>query len=129
MPRKITKIGKLNNLFRQDWFYFLTSGGPMPHGRLLLTASVSDHWPDPTDRKNMLLTVLTAPEASFTKDNDPYYERDMIVTSFQGRKLWGKIDYYSRKDNGQEDMDWGSSDPSDPKKTTRVLTIMFPEDY
>ena len=100
----------------------------MPHGKLLLTASVSAAWPL-SDQKELLLTILTTPEASFTKDNDPYYERDMVVTSFQGRKLWGKIDYYSRKANGQEDMNWGSSDPSDPKKTTRVMTIMFPEDY
>lgn len=54
-------------------------------------------------------------------DDSP--ERDFASIEFRGRKVWAKIDYY---DNA---LEFGSPDPADASVTTRVLTILLPEDY
>lgn len=40
-----------------------------------------------------------------------------------GRQLFWKIDYFDAA------MEFGSEDPADPSKTTRVLTIMLSSEY
>ena len=59
----------------------------------------------------------------FTEDNDPYGERDFGAFKYKGHKIFWKIDYYA------PDLVHGSDDPSDPRKTVRVLTIMLAEEY
>ena len=54
-------------------------------------------------------------------DDSP--ERDFAVIEFRGRKVWLKIDYYDRE------LCYGSDDPADASVTTRVVTILLPEDY
>ena len=61
--------------------------------------------------------------ADFTEDNDPHGEHDFGNFEHAGRRLFWKIDYYS------PGMQGGSEDPSDPALTSRVLTIMFAEEY
>jgi hypothetical protein len=41
-----------------------------------------------------------------------------------GETVWIKIDYYDK-----HDQNYGSEDQSDPAKTLRVGTILFPSDY
>lgn len=60
---------------------------------------------------------------NFTEDNDPYGEHDFGAVDFKGDKFFWKIDYYDL--NCQH----GSEDPSDPKQTSRVLTIMLAGEY
>lgn len=60
---------------------------------------------------------------AFTPDNDPYGERDFGAFEIDGISIFWKIDYYNR------DLTGGSDDPSDPKQTTRVLTIMLASEY
>ena len=48
---------------------------------------------------------------------------DFGTVTVQGEKLYWKIDYYDA------DREYGSDDPSDPAKTHRVLTILFPSEY
>jgi Protein of unknown function (DUF3768) len=74
---------------------------------------------------------------SFTKDNDPYGERDFgaIYQCADGRwkterpkngeqaEVFWKLDYYDYN------LKYGSNDPADPRKTRRVLTIMLAEEY
>lgn len=61
---------------------------------------------------------------AFTPDNDPYGEHDFgaIDVEGAGRVFW-KIDYYDPS------LTMGSDNPADPRKTTRVLTIMLAEEY
>jgi Protein of unknown function (DUF3768) len=59
----------------------------------------------------------------FNKGNDPYGERDMGMFNHNQNRIMWKIDYYDRK------FEMGSEDPSDPKQTSRVLTIMLAEEY
>ena len=59
----------------------------------------------------------------FRPGNDPYGERDFGAFTHEGRKIFWKIDYYA------PDMTRGSEDPSDPKQTLRVLTIMRADEY
>ena len=59
----------------------------------------------------------------FTPENDPYGEHDFGAFEFADERILWKIDCYDL------DMNYGSADPSDPAVTTRILTIMFEEDY
>jgi Protein of unknown function (DUF3768) len=54
----------------------------------------------------------------FTADNDPHGEHDFGSFQAAGEAFFWKIDYYDR------DLMFGSEDPADPDKTTRVLNIM-----
>ena len=60
---------------------------------------------------------------AFTPDNDPRKEHDFGNFTLAGRKFFWKIDAYDAE------MQFGSEDPADPSKTTRVLTIMLASEY
>ncbi len=59
----------------------------------------------------------------FTPDNDPHQERDFGAFEHNGNRVFRKIDYYDTT------LTKGSEDPSDPKQTVRVLTIMLASEY
>jgi hypothetical protein len=59
----------------------------------------------------------------FNYDNNPWGERDMGSFTHDGEKIFWKIDYFA------PDLVHGSEDPSDPKQTVRVLTIMLASEY
>lgn len=59
----------------------------------------------------------------FSEDNDPYGEHDCALFEVNGHKFVFKIDYYDL------DMQYGSPDPTDPAKTTRVITLMLSQDW
>jgi len=60
---------------------------------------------------------------AFTPDNDPYGEHDFGAFDHNGSRVYWKIDYYDKA------CEYASEDPGDPRKTTRVLTIMLAEEY
>jgi hypothetical protein len=60
---------------------------------------------------------------AFTRENDPHGEHDFGSFEVAGQKLFFKIDYFDAA------MEFGSEDPADPSKTTRVLTIMLASEY
>ena len=103
------KIRALNDAFRTT----------MTGGRVMLTAGVDAL---PSDVKAVVIRRV-ATFAEFTPDNDPRGEHDFGNFTLAGRKFFWKIDYY---DAGVE---FGSEDPADPLKTTRVLTVMLAEEY
>ena len=59
----------------------------------------------------------------FNPDNDPYGEHDFLSVEIEGQKIFAKIDYYDLA------REYGSSDPTDPAVTTRVLTILLASEY
>lgn len=50
-------------------------------------------------------------------------ERDLGVFELDGRTVWVKVDAYDL------DLEYGSEDPADASVTTRVVTILLPEDW
>ena len=103
------KIRALNDAFRTT----------MTGGTVLLTAGVDAL---PSDVKAMVIRRV-ATFADFTPDNDPRQEHDFGNFALARHKFFFKIDYYDAQ------MEFGSEDPADPSKTTRVLTIMLAEEY
>ena len=103
------KIRALNDAFRTT----------MTGGRVMMTAGVDAL---PSDVKAVVIRRV-ATFSEFNEDNDPHGEHDFGSFTLAGRKIFWKIDYYDAK------MEFGSEDPADPSKTTRVLTIMLAEEY
>jgi hypothetical protein len=60
---------------------------------------------------------------NFNADNDQHREHDFGSFELEGEKLFWKIDYYDLAG------EFGAEDPTDPKKTLRVLTVMLAEEY
>jgi hypothetical protein len=88
-------------------------------GRVVMTAGVDELPIDVKARAFLAVQRFT----DFSADNDPYGEHDFGSFEVAGEKFFWKIDYYDH------DMMLGSEDPADPEKTTRVLTIMFADEY
>jgi hypothetical protein len=103
------KIRELNDAFRST----------MSGGRVMLTAGVDAL---PSDVKAMVIRRV-ATFSEFTPENDPHGEHDFGSFALAGRKFFFKIDYFDAA------MEFGSDDPADPSKTTRVMTIMLAEEY
>jgi hypothetical protein len=88
-------------------------------GRVLMTVGVNAL---PDDLKALALQ-RTRTFADFSRDNDPHGEHDFGNFELAGKTFFWKIDYYDER------CEFGSQDPSDPSKTTRVLTLMLASDY
>jgi len=106
---KTARIAELNDVLRTT---FLT-------GRVLMTEGICA-LPDAL-QSSIVEAVQTF--TAFTADNDPHGEHDFGAITIEGEKVFWKIDYYA------PDMMHGSDNPSDPKQTRRVLTIMLAEEY
>jgi Protein of unknown function (DUF3768) len=88
-------------------------------GRVVITAGVADL---PIDVKAQAL-IQVQRFSQFSADNDPYEEHDFGSFELSREKFFWKIDYYDAL------CEFGSEDPADPEKTTRVLTIMLADEY
>ena len=88
-------------------------------GRVVMTRSVAAL----REAQCCAITEAVRTYDTFNGDNDPYGQHDFGALTLDGERVYWKIDYYDA------DCVYGSEDPSDPKKTTRVLTIMLAEDY
>ena len=106
---KSDRIRVLNDNFRSTFV----------GGRVVMTADVNAL---PIDTKARVLLAVQS-FSNFTKDNDPHGEHDFGAFEIAEHRFFWKIDYYNL------DLDGGSEDPADPEETSRVLTIMFVEEY
>lgn len=88
-------------------------------GRVMMTAGVNAL---PEEMKSKILAAVQRFD-DFNGDNDPYGEHDFGRIEVDGATIFFKIDAYDST------MTYGSEDPSDPDKTTRVLTIMLSVEY
>jgi Protein of unknown function (DUF3768) len=59
----------------------------------------------------------------FDSGNNPHGEHDFCLLEIDGESYSAKVHYYDLE------VRYGSEDPSDPTKTTRVLTIMRADQY
>lgn len=105
----VERIRDLNDAFRRSF----------AAGKLMITAGVAALSEEL--RAEVLNGVRTF--EAFTVENDPHGEHDFGSLEVEGKKVFWKIDYYDAT------MEFGSEDPADPSKTTRVLTIMLAEEY
>ena len=88
-------------------------------GRILLTAGVTQVGV----RFMELVLAAIARQTEFEDGNDPYEEHDFGSVVVCGRTLFWKIDYYDAA------LAAGSDAPWDPKRCTRVMTVMLAEEY
>jgi Protein of unknown function (DUF3768) len=107
--KKSHRIRVLNDNFRTSFI----------GGRIALSSGIADLTIGV--RAEVFLKVRNF--ADFTDDNDPYGEHDFGSFELVGETFFWKIDYYDLR------CEFGSEDPADPEKTTRVLTIMFAGEY
>jgi hypothetical protein len=103
------KIRALNDAFRRS----------LTGGKVMMTAGITAL--SAAIQAKVLNEVRTFD--GFTADNDPNGEHDFGSYEVDGRKIFWKIDLYDVA------MEFGSEDPADPSKTTRVLTIMLASEY
>jgi hypothetical protein len=106
---KIKKIARLNDQLRRS----------LEGGEVIMTATV-DALPEGVKARAVTEMVTFN---KFTTDNDPYGEHDFGSFEINGHEFLWKIDYYNAQ------CLCASEDPSDPEKTTRVLTLMLAQDY
>lgn len=107
---KIARIAKLNDICR-------TAMGVA--GRLIQTEGINAL---PSKDQSAIREKVELFN-DFTQANDPHAERDFGAFDHDGEKIFWKIDYFAR------DLCHGSEDPSDPRQTVRVLTIMLASEY
>ena len=105
------RIRDLNDAFRKTLDPTL--------GRTMLTAGVNAL---PSDVRATAMRAVATFDA-FNADNDPHGEHDFGSFDLAGHKFFFKVDYYDPR------LEFGSDDPADPAKTTRVLTLMLAEEY
>jgi hypothetical protein len=113
MPKAIDlakKVAALNDKFRRA----LPVGG-----RVYVTRGVNEKGPEFVSKA--LAKVIAFDD--FNEANDPYGEHDLGTFELDGEQVLWKIDYYDLKG------EFGSENPTDPKMTMRVLTVMLAEDY
>jgi Protein of unknown function (DUF3768) len=104
------KIAELNDLCRKAMGIV---------GRAVQTVGISSLPPEDQSAIREKVETFDA----FTPDNDPHKERDFGAFEHNSQRIFWKIDYYDTT------MTKGSEDPSDPRQTVRVLTIMLASEY
>lgn len=91
-------------------------------GRVMISAG---EWALPEEVRAALLAAVQGFDA-FGPDNDPHGEQDFGIVEVGGTRCFWKIDTYDLALSGHSP---DPADPADPAVTTRVLTVMLPEEW
>ena len=113
------KIADLNDQLRKDMF---TGNMLKKHNlknKVVLTPGVDSL--NLKDKEKVFASVKYY--GNFTKDNNPWGEKDFGAFNFKKERYNWKIDYYDNT------MSFHSPDKTDPEQTVRVLTIMKASEY
>lgn len=114
MTDQLSRIAALNDRVRQ---------GLDPRARVVITAAcvaaLSEDGPSAMLQTQAAL-LMAIDRCEFAPDERDERRRGEVM--FRGRPIRFAIDYYDRS------LEWGSEDPADPDVTTRVMTIMLPQD-
>jgi hypothetical protein len=109
MEPKAARIRALNDELRRC----------LPSGMAVITTGVAALGPEAVARIVKTIEVYD----DFCHANDPHEEHDFGAFDADGNRIFFKIDYYD------PNLAVHSADPSDPKVTKRVITIMLAEEY
>jgi hypothetical protein len=118
--KQAARIAALNDEFRRAAGLTRTAVSAIP-GRCFVTAGVAalgiEAQAEILDRVRNF--------SAFNPANDPHREHDFGSMALAGGEelLW-KIEYYANAD-----MEYGAEDPTDPRRSFRVLTIMLAAEY
>lgn len=88
-------------------------------GIIVITPGIAGLGPSLVNR----VLAAVASFDGFNSDNDPLGEHDFALMTVEGITIIWKIDYYDRR------RLYHSPDASDPKVTSRVLTVMRGDEY
>ena len=110
-------IAAKNDAFRRSLFTGQTQG--VPTGHVFMTRGIAAK--SAAFRCYALRAV--ALQTTFTEDDDPHAEHDFGAVTIEGQTVWWKIDLYDQS------LTYGTDDPLDDIKTSRVLTVLFPSEY
>ena len=113
-PRDAATIAAQNDLFRSS----LGDTPDLP-GQMVMTQGVAAL--TPIEQLDVIRSV--ARFDIFYEDNDPNQEHDFGGFEVNGKRLFWKIDLYAN------DLQHGSEEPTNPKVTYRILTIMLASEY
>jgi hypothetical protein len=109
MTHATEKVRTQNDVFRQS----LTGGS------IMMTPGIAALGPEAVARLVRALITFD----NFSNENDPHGEHDFGAFDADGERVFFKIDYYDK------DLQAHSPDPTDPKVTQRVLTLMLASEY
>ena len=109
MTHASEKVRTLNDAFRRS----------LSGGSVMMTPGIAALGPEAVGR--LVRTLITFDD--FSHENDPHGEHDFGAFDADGERVFFKIDYYDK------DLQAHSPDPTDPKVTQRVLTLMLSNEY
>ena len=113
------KVADLNDQLRKDMFTGNMLKKENLKNKIVLTPGIAGL--NLIDKEKIFFSVKYY--GNFTKDNNPYGEKDFGAFNFKKERYNWKIDYYDNT------MSFQSPDKTDPEQTVRVLTIMKASEY
>ena len=115
---QISPTGRRNEYWRRK--LYRASQIPSRYVQLFMTQGVKHH-PKGIDA----IAYLIACPAQMSEDINPWGDCDMLKVVLDGETFYLKVDCYASDGS----LRYGSEDPADDAKTTRVFTCLLASEY